>query len=955
MATNSSITVDVLNGYLSCKYKAYLRFAGQHGIKSDYEATLIELRQEVRLKAIEKIRLQFPEHTLTSNIALTDSALKRGACFVLDAQLQDDRFSIHFDALKRADGGSDLGDFHYQPVLFYEGRHIRKAQRLLLETLGLLLSRIQGRAPSRGIIYHGSDGTATIVRFSADFKAAEALLDEITRIQRGELAPKLWLNDHCQICEFRPWCHAQAVKEDNLSLLRGLGEKEIKNYGRKGLFTLTQLAHTFRPRRKGKRSDHGSKHRYHALQALAIRDKTVYILGAPDVPSGTVRIYLDAEGNPEEGFVYLIGMLVCDGSSERRYSFWADSKNQEHDIFEQFLAVVSRYDHPSIFCYGSYERTFIKRMRLHARRKKPIDQVLSALVNTLSIIYVHFYFPTYSNGLKELGRCLGCSWTDENASGVQSIAWRLHWEKSRDDQWKARLIEYNLEDCAALRRITDFLHAASAEAPSPPKRLPHDVAIPQIARVRDLDKLANTERFGHINFAHSEFEFVNNCAYFDYQRQRVFVRTSKLLKKQLRRPYLWRNRRIRASRRIEITASKCPVCGSDNLTKLPSPPKGKRITLKRAFDLVITPGGMRRRIIECRSAFYHCSQCAHCFAPERYQRLAKHFHGLMSWATYEHVAHRVSINALNERFDELFGLWVGIQEIHEFKTRMARYYRTTYRKLLSKIVSGPVLHADETGVKLRTGKGYVWVFASLEEVVFMYKPTREGEFLHKMLKSFEGVLVSDFYAAYDSLGCPQQKCLIHLIRDMNQEVLNNPYDEELHSVTQPFGSLLRSIVTTVDEHGLKRRHLERHAREVDKFFQRLSSRSFRSEAAQALQERLLKYQDKLFTFIRHDGVPWNNNNAENAIKRFAYYREDTVGVMKEAGLNDYLVLLSIYQTCRFKGINFLKFLLSKERDIDAFCARKRTRRRHQDIELYPKGYTPAHLAALHKPKATEQS
>jgi hypothetical protein len=129
--------------------------------------------------------------------------------------------------------------------------------------------------------------------------------------------------------------------------------------------------------------------------------------------------------------------------------------------------------------------------------------------------------------------------------------------------------------------------------------------------------------------------------------------------------------------------------------------------LKRAFDLVITPGGMRRRIIECRSAFYHCSQCAHCFTPERYQRLAKHFHGLMSWATYEHVAHRVSINALNERFDELFGLWVGIQEIHEFKTRMARYYRTTYRKLLSKIVSGPVLHADETGVKLRTGKGYV--------------------------------------------------------------------------------------------------------------------------------------------------------------------------------------------------------------------------------------------------------
>src|SRR3954447_7666198 len=67
-----------------------------------------------------------------------------------------------------------------------------------------------------------------------------------------------------------------------------------------------------------------------------------------------------------------------------------------------------------------------------------------------------------------------------------------------------------------------------------------------------------------------------------------------------------------------------------------------------------------------------------------------------------------------------------------------------------------------------------------------------------------------------------------------------------------------------------------------------------------LQKRMVKYQDKLFTFIRHDGVPWNNNNAENAIKRFAYYREDTVGIMREAGLNDYLMLLSLYMTCRFK-------------------------------------------------------
>jgi hypothetical protein len=110
-------------------------------------------------------------------------------------------------------------------------------------------------------------------------------------------------------------------------------------------------------------------------------------------------------------------------------------------------------------------------------------------------------------------------------------------------------------------------------------------------------------------------------------------------------------------------------------------------------------------------------------------------------------------------------------------------------------------------------------------------------------------------------------------------------------------------------HGLKKRHLMRHGRDVKKFFRLLASHNFQSEAAENLRKRLITYQDKLFTFIHHDGVAWNNNNAENAIKRFAYYRAKTTGNMRETGLSDYLVLLSIYQTCRYKDISFLEFLL----------------------------------------------
>ena len=49
------------------------------------------------------------------------------------------------------------------------------------------------------------------------------------------------------------------------------------------------------------------------------------------------------------------------------------------------------------------------------------------------------------------------------------------------------------------------------------------------------------------------------------------------------------------------------------------------------------------------------------------------------------------------------------------------------------------------------------------------------------------------------------------------------------------------------------------------------------------------------------------------------------------------MLLSLYQTCRYRGVSFLKFLLSRERDLDAFCQRRRRRRRSPLIEAYPKG------------------
>jgi Transposase IS66 family len=191
--------------------------------------------------------------------------------------------------------------------------------------------------------------------------------------------------------------------------------------------------------------------------------------------------------------------------------------------------------------------------------------------------------------------------------------------------------------------------------------------------------------------------------------------------------------------------------------------------------------------------------------------------------------------------------------------------------------------------------------------------------LDTILDNFNGILISDYYGAYDAVPCLQQKCLIHLIRDMNDDLLKNQFDEEYRQIVHDFGCLIKSIIMTIDKYGLRKIHLQKHNRDVEKFYGSLFSYAYKSDIAIKYQWRFKKYQDRLFTFLNHDDVPWNNNNAEHAIKGFAAYRNITDGLFTENGIKQYLTLFSIYQTCTYKGVDFLRFMLSRETDIDQFC------------------------------------
>ena len=143
------ITRVIIESFLKCRTKARLKFQGDHGVPSDYEAFLLERRGEVRRRAIEGILAKHGDQqsAMIRDLPATIPLLRQGAEYVLDTRVEDQSISIGFDALKRVSGASILGDFHYAPVLFQEGMKIRRDQRLLSGDPGHRAGRSPGRPP----------------------------------------------------------------------------------------------------------------------------------------------------------------------------------------------------------------------------------------------------------------------------------------------------------------------------------------------------------------------------------------------------------------------------------------------------------------------------------------------------------------------------------------------------------------------------------------------------------------------------------------------------------------------------------------------------------------------------------------------------------------------------------------------------------------------------------------
>ncbi len=891
------ITSEVLVAYSQCPRKAFfLLFSDYEDRPHDHTQVLTKRRAANRLKYVKAFQ------KMHENAKKYNGKNLRNGELLTEVILKTDFWEAYCDILEKVDQDSLSKKAKYEPTIVVGTYSITKEQKTELLFVGIVLERIQQHLPVLGNIV-GMDGKAHRLKLGNSYKSITPFLKTLkswTEEKPAE-APPLILNKNCLSCQFQHLCREQAVKEDNLSLLDRMTPKAIQKYNARGIFTVHQLSYLFKSRRNKKHKRKAPiKHRLE-LQALAVREKKVYIQELPHLPRKTVELFLDIEGIPDQNFYYLIGLLICERENKIHYSFWADDVNDEERIWKQLIKRLDEYSDSPIYHYGSYELKAIK--ELTKKYSPDRKNIARNFINLNLCIYGKIYFSVFSNSLKKIGDFINATWDSPKASGIQSLAWRYNWEDIKDNEFKRTLITYNKQDCEALAILVDKITEIEKTANS----------NPQIDFV-DQSKRYTTENGEEI---HKKFDIILKSAHINYEGKKIKLRQNEAKKtinegrdsdgSKKRRTH----RKIvpKARKRIEVPRMlTCP-------RHLEPLKESRSIAKKTIIDLNFLRSGVKKTVIEYFGKRSRCPKCKRYYRPpeiRKYSGPLVYGRGFQIWVAYHRVAlklpHRVIAKAIEDQFNET----ISVQTVRAFVHYISHEYADTEKMLFQSLLQSPILHVDETTVEIQKETWYVWVFTDNQSVAFKLTRTREIENVAEILSNYSGVLISDFYPGYDSLNCNQQKCWVHLIRDLNEDLWKYPHNAEFETFIVNLKNLILPIFETVEEYGLKRKRIQKYKKKVDQFYDSyIIHATYQSDLVIRYQKRFKRYRESLFTFLEGNNIPWHNNVAENAIRHFARQR-DASGSMFETSASDYLRLLGINQSCRFQGKSFLKFLLSSE-------------------------------------------
>ncbi|MCJ7550114.1 MAG: IS66 family transposase [Anaerolineae bacterium] len=270
---------------------------------------------------------------------------------------------------------------------------------------------------------------------------------------------------------------------------------------------------------------------------------------------------------------------------------------------------------------------------------------------------------------------------------------------------------------------------------------------------------------------------------------------------------------------------------------------------------------------------------------------------------------RLPIRQIQEYLQTLHSLNLSIGEIVELTHTVRRELQPEMDGLLTAVRASAVAHGDETGWRENGQNGYVWGFMSwdpLPVTYFAYHQSRASRVPQGILGlHFQGHLISDFYGGYNVIRGPHQRCWVHMLRDLHDLKETNP---EMPDVL----AWVRSVRELYDE---GKTWLQDYPAPTDaacqeKYADLLSRACAVSEPyalvehpCRTLAKRILRHQDELFQYVRHPGVPSDNNPAERALRPLVIMRKISGGSRSDEGSKTRLTLFSLVSTWAARGLN----------------------------------------------------
>lgn len=370
------------------------------------------------------------------------------------------------------------------------------------------------------------------------------------------------------------------------------------------------------------------------------------------------------------------------------------------------------------------------------------------------------------------------------------------------------------------------------------------------------------------------------------------------------------SRRRETPTRIERHAlDRCPECSY--------PLAGD--SLDYARQVIDLPPPQPVEIIEHRVIKRKCPHCVQWRAPHLdlsgivigQGRMGVRIAGVVA---YLRMTLRMTIAAIQTYLWGMHRLRLSTGEIVELLHDAARATHASVDALRTQMRASPVVHADETGWRENGRNGYAWVFATPGAQGIRYYEhdhSRGQAVVERIMGPPDGqkstaCLVTDFYCGYNDYAGPQQRCWVHLLRDVRKLKDEHLADDAVLAWARGVRQLYDDAMSWLDAHpspsAAERRAL------YDALVNRARALGWqyakdREHPCNALAKRLLRHQDELFQFVIRDGVSADNNLAERAARPLVVTRKISGGTRSPQGSATRMALASLFGTWQVRGLN----------------------------------------------------